>query len=143
MITGQQADDAIRRIVAAMEAENEHAAIAVVDDHGDLIAAYRMDGSRPRHMKVAISKAYTAAVRDQSTADFHDELVRRNMQVASFVDPLFTDTPGGIPVLGGGKQTIAGIGVTGPTKGHDARFAAAGIAAFGADATTKDAGTPR
>lgn len=138
MITARQADVAIRQIVAAMEAENEHAAIAVVDDHGDLIAAYRMDGSRPRHMRVAISKAYTAAVRDQSTASFHEELVRRNMQVASFADPLLTDTPGGIPVIGGEKRTVAGIGVTGPTKGHDARFARAGIGAFGDDATTKD-----
>jgi len=138
MITGQQADAAIRAIVAAMEAEGFFAAIAIVDDHGDLIAAYRMDGSRPRHMRVTICKAYTAAVRDQSTEKFHDELVRRQMQIATFIDPMFTDAPGGIPVFDAAGRTIAGIGVTGPTKGHDARFARAGISAFGPGATSPE-----
>lgn len=138
MITGVQADEAVRLIVAAMEAEGFFAAVAIVDDHGDLVAAYRMDGSRPRHMRVTICKAYTAAVRDQSTERFHEELVRRQMQAASFVDPMFTDAPGGIPVLDAQGRTIAGIGVTGPTKGHDARFARAGIAAFGAGSTSPE-----
>lgn len=110
-------------------------AIAVVDEHGDLIAARRMEGTRPRHMRMAINKAFTAAVMDRNTDDFHVELQRRQIQPAQFGDARFTSLPGGLCIQRDGK-TIAAIGVTGRTGGKDLSLARAGLAAFGADATT-------
>ena len=42
-------------------------AFAVVDSHGDLVAAARMDGCHSRVLKHAIRKAQTAAVYERNT----------------------------------------------------------------------------
>jgi uncharacterized protein GlcG (DUF336 family) len=130
MITAAQALESIRAIVAATEAAGFVVAIAIVDEHGDLIAAHRMDGCRPRWMRASLRKAYTAAVMDRDTASFHDEIVRRNLQISYYGDPMFTGLPGGIPILDAAGATIGGIGVTGPTKMRDAELAAAGLPAL-------------
>lgn len=130
MITAAECRAAIAKIVAATEAANFVVAIAIVDAHGDLVAAERMDGSRPRWMRATIRKAYTAAVMDRTTEAFHDEIVRRHLQIVYYGDPLFTALPGGIPIVGGDGQTIGGIGVTGPTLGRDEELARAGLPAF-------------
>ncbi len=127
MITIAHAQEAIASIIAATEAAGFVVAVAIVDDHGDLIAAARMDGCRPRWMRVSIRKAYTAAVMDRDTASFHDEIVRRQLQVSYYGDPMFTGLPGGIPIVDDAGETIGGIGVTGPTKMRDAELAAAGL----------------
>jgi uncharacterized protein GlcG (DUF336 family) len=132
MITIAQAQAAIAAIVAATEAAGYVVAVAIVDENADLVAAYRMDGSRPRWMRASLRKAYTACVMDRDTANFHDEIVRRNLQIAYYGDPMFTALPGGIPIVGAGGTTIGAIGVTGPTQGRDAELAAAGLPSFAA-----------
>lgn len=102
-------------------------AIAVVDDHGDLIAALAMNGCRPRWMRASLRKAYTAAVWDRDTSIFHEQVVKRQISIADFPEP-YTGLPGGITVQIDG-ETVAGIGVTG--KGKDIEFARRGLAAFG------------
>jgi uncharacterized protein GlcG (DUF336 family) len=52
MITLARARAAIDVIAAASEAAGFFVAIAVIDEHGDLIAAHRMDGCRPRWMRM-------------------------------------------------------------------------------------------
>jgi uncharacterized protein GlcG (DUF336 family) len=130
MITVAQARAAIERIVAATEAAGFVVAIAIVDDHGDLVAAHRMDGCRPRWMRVTQRKAYTAAVMDRETAGFHDDIVKRGIQIAYYGDPMFTALPGGIPILAADGSTLGGIGVTGKTNMRDAELAAAGLPCF-------------
>src|SRR5262245_45219217 len=53
------------RVIAAIQAEvdkeGKGAAIAVVDEHGELIAFVRTDGCRLSSITIAINKAYTAA----------------------------------------------------------------------------------
>jgi glc operon protein GlcG len=119
--------DAIRKAAAAA---GYVVAIAVVDAQGDLIAAQRMEGCRPRWMRASLRKAYTAAVMDRDTGDFHNDIVRRQLQIAYYGDPALTALPGGIVVRQDGR-TIAAIGVTGPTQGHDSDLALHGLAAFG------------
>jgi len=104
--------------------------IAIVDRYGDLIAARRMEGARPRWMRASIRKAYSSAVMDRDTDHFHDEIVRRDLQIAYYGDAQLTALPGGIVVLDANGETIVGIGVTGKTNGRDAELARAGIAAF-------------
>lgn len=122
---------AIDAIVAAAKEAGFVVAIAICDAHGDLIAAYRMPGSRPRWMRATIRKAYTAAVMDRDTDLFHEEVVRRQLQLAYYGDAMFTGLPGGIVVTDAGGETIVGIGVTGPTRGRDAELARAGARYFG------------
>jgi uncharacterized protein GlcG (DUF336 family) len=130
MITIAQTQAAMTAIAAATAAAGYVVAIAIVDENADLVAAYRMDGSRPRWMRASLRKAYTACVMDRDTAAFHDEIVRRNLQIASYGDPMFTALPGGIPIVAGDGTTIGGIGVTGKTEGRDAELAAAGLPCF-------------
>jgi glc operon protein GlcG len=127
MIKIAEAEAAIEKIVAATIEAGYVVAIAIVDENGDLVAAYRMDGSRPRWMRASLRKAYTSCVMDRTTTAFHDEIVRRGLQIGYYGDPLFTALAGGIPVVGPDGTTIGGIGVTGPTQGRDEELAAAGL----------------
>ena len=124
------ATEAVDAIAHAARAAGFVVAIAVVDAHGDLVAARRMDGARPRWMRASLRKAYSSAVMDRDTEDFHAEIVRRGLQIAYYGDPMLTALPGGIVVTGAGGETIAAIGVTGPTQGRDAELARAGVAAL-------------
>ena len=130
MITIAEAQAAIVKIVAATEAAGYEVAIAIMDENADLVAAYRMDGCRPRWMKVSQRKAYTAVVMDRTTENFHEEIVRRSLQISYYGDPMFTALPGGIPIVGKDGRTIGGIGVTGQTKMTDAALGAAGLDCF-------------
>jgi glc operon protein GlcG len=123
----QVARAAIEAIRDAAAAAGYPSAIAIVDDHGDLIAALRMDGCRPRWMRASLRKAYTAAVWDRDTTEFHAQRMKRDIEIADFPEP-YTGLPGGIVVAVDG-ETIAGIGVTG--KGDDIAYAHAGLSAFG------------
>jgi uncharacterized protein GlcG (DUF336 family) len=109
-------------------------AIAIVDSRGDLVAAFRMDGAHQRFLNVSHRKAYTAVVREQTTDSFREELTERKIEIGNFGDPFFSCLPGGIYVVDADGATIAGIGVTGRTRGRDREFALAGIVAFGAGA---------
>jgi glc operon protein GlcG len=130
MITIAEAQAAIAKIVAATEAAGYIVAIVIVDANGDEVASYRMDGCRPRFIKVSLRKAYTSAMMDRSTESFKEEIDRRQLQISYYGDPMFTALPGGIPIVGKDGRTIGGIGVTGLTKHRDAEFGAAGLTCF-------------
>jgi len=68
-------------------------AIAIVDENTDLVAAHRMDGCRPRWMKVSLRKAHTSCVMDRTTENFGEEIIRRQLQISYYGDPLFTALP--------------------------------------------------
>src|SRR5215469_9881478 len=86
--------DVIRKACAAAGFPS---AIAIVDDHGDIVAALRMDGCRPRWMRASLRKAYTAAVWDRDTSEFHKARTERQAEIADFPEP-YTGLPGGLNV---------------------------------------------
>ncbi len=133
MISVARARAAIDAVVAAAEAAGFTVAIAVVDDHGDLIAAQRMDGCRPRSMRMTQRKAYTAAIMDRNTSAFHEELDTMHRQIAYYGDPMLCALPGGVPVRDAAGRTMAAIGVTGNAKNRDEELAATGIPALVAE----------
>src|SRR5471030_334058 len=113
MISLAQAVAAINAVVQASEKAGFAVAIAIVDDHGDLLAAHRMDGCRPRSMRMTQRKAYTAAVMDRDTTAFQEEIVAKNLQIAYYGDPMFCALPGGVVVRAADGTTLGAIGVTG------------------------------
>ena len=127
MITLAQARAAIDAIVAATEAAGFAVAVAIVDDHGDLVAAQRMDGCRPRSIRMTQRKAYTAAVMDRNSAAFAEEVEANRRQLFSYGDPMLCTLPGGVVVKDGSGRTIGAIAVTGNAKNRDEEFASAGI----------------
>jgi glc operon protein GlcG len=130
MISLAQAVAAINAVVRASEEAGFSVAVAVVDDHGDLIAAHRMDGCRPRSIRMTQRKAYTAAVMDRDTTALHEDMVQRHFDISYYGDPMFTALPGGVVARVAGR-TIGAIGVTGNAKNRDGELAAAGLAQLG------------
>jgi glc operon protein GlcG len=122
-----EAEEAMKRILAAAE---NRVAVAIVDEHGDLVLAHRMDGCRERFMTVSIHKAYTSARMDRTTESFGEMIVKRQLQISYYGDPMFTALPGGIPIIGHDGSTLGGIGVTGLIIGRDAAIAALGLPCF-------------
>jgi glc operon protein GlcG len=131
MITLAQALAAIEAVVQASEAAGFSVAVAVVDAHGDLIAAHRMDACRPRAIRMTQRKAYTAAMMDRDTTLFQEELAKKNFDISYYGDPMFTGLPGGIVISDREGRTLGAIGVTGNTKNRDAEFAAVALPHLG------------
>ena len=111
-----------RKLIAAGQAEakknNWPVAIAVVDNHGFLVAFDKMDGTQTASVAIALDKASSASMYRRPTKAFQDMVAAGgagtralNLRGASSVE-------GGLPIVVGGK-IIGGIGVSGVTSDQD------------------------
>lgn len=127
--------DQARKALAAAQAEarknNWPVAIAIVDNHGHLVAFERMDNTQTASMAVAQDKAVSAAMYRRSTKVFQDLVAGAgagtrvlNLRGASSVE-------GGLPLVVDGK-IIGGIGVSGVASDQDGVAAKAGADALAA-----------
>lgn len=120
---------AVKRIVDAAEAEavrnNWNVSIAVVDDHGELLAFRRMDGASLASVDISRGKARTAARFRRPTKSLQDGLAEGRLALLT-VEGL-TALQGGVPILVNGV-VIGAVGVSGVTSEQDELIAAAGIA---------------
>lgn len=105
--------------------------IVVVDGHGLQKAMARMDGALVSSVNVAHGKAYTAAIRQQTTEAYGQALIDnpRLLHSIAAVQPHMFLTPGGIPIIVDG-QVIGAIGAGGAPAGRDLEVATAGLAAI-------------
>ena len=126
-MTHEQALDAIR---ATCQAAPAPVSIAVVDDHGELVACLAMDGAARDTLENARRKAYTAARSDATSTRALAEKVRgAPTELASF-DPQFSFFHGGVAVLVDGRR-VGAVGVSGLPGAEDERLAVAAIGAAG------------
>jgi glc operon protein GlcG len=118
-----------RKVVAAGLAEARKnswpIAIAVVDNHGFLVAFEKMDNTQSASVQIAIDKAASAAIYRRPTKAFQDVLAGGgaglrvlNLRGASTVE-------GGLPIIVDGK-IIGGVGVSGVNADQDGMVAKAG-----------------
>ncbi|HET7681820.1 MAG TPA: heme-binding protein, partial [Xanthobacteraceae bacterium] len=116
------------RVADAAEAEskkrNMNMAIAVVEPSGDLVYFLRMDGTQYASIKIAQSKAASAALFRRSTKSFRDRVAQGDLSPMALEGAVASD--GGVPIVVGGK-IIGAIGVSG---GADDAVAQAGADAF-------------
>jgi cob(I)alamin adenosyltransferase len=95
--------------------------IAIVDDHGWLVALHRMDGAPIPTAEIARDKAWTAATFRISTSEvsrFGDSRMRGyGFNVQNWNERL-TAIPGGMPILNEGRL-IGAIGVCSETPKED------------------------
>ncbi len=105
--------------------------IAVVDDGGNLLAFYRMDGAKITSIDIAINKAFTAAGARKATHEY--------AEIAQPGGPAFgihVSNQGRFMVFGGGLpifvdgHIVGGIGCSSGTPEQDRIVAEAGIEAF-------------
>ena len=119
-IAGPQAALAIVRQVS--ESAPGPVSVAVVDDHGEVVASLRMDGAALDTELNARRKAYTAARSDATTTRALAEKVAGvPTELASF-DPFFPFFLGGVALLSGGVR-IGAVGDSGLPGDVDERLA--------------------
>ena len=104
--------------------------VVVADDHGEVVAALRMDGAALDTELNARRKAYTAARSDATTTRaLAEKVADRPTELASF-DPFFSFFLGGVALISGGER-IGAVGVSGLPGDVDERLALDAIAAAG------------
>jgi len=111
-----------KQLMAAAEGEakkrNWKMNIAVVDTNGDLVHFNRMEGAQIASVQISINKARTAARYRRETRLFFNAFETGHSYVGT-LDPTLVASPGGIPLVEGGK-IIGAIGCSGGTGDQDA-----------------------
>jgi uncharacterized protein GlcG (DUF336 family) len=131
-ITIAKAEKAIAAVVAeaTKSPRNWKFAISVVDPNGELVAFHKMDQTQIASVGISQGKARTAArFRRPSEAFANVMSTPAGGYVATLGDPPPTASPGGFPLLEGGK-IIGAIGCSGATGAQDAVACKAGAELF-------------
>jgi glc operon protein GlcG len=117
-----------REVLTAAEAEakkrNWKMNIAVVDTHGELVHFARMDGAQLASVPISIGKARTAARFRRETRAFYNAFETGHPYVST-LEPTLVASPGGFPLVEGGKL-IGAIGCSGGTGDQDAAICKTG-----------------
>ena len=111
-----------KQVMAAAEAEakkrNWKMNIAVVDTNGELVHFSRMEGAQIASGSISVGKARTAARFRRESRVFFNAFETGHAYVAT-LDPTLVASPGGFPLVEGGKL-IGAVGCSGGTGDQDA-----------------------
>jgi len=114
--------DRAKQVIAAAEAEakrrNWKMNIAVVDTNGELVQFERMEGAQIASGTISIGKARTAARFRRESRVFYN-VYESGHPYVSTLDPTLIASPGGFPLIEGGK-VIGAVGCSGGTGDQDA-----------------------
>ena len=116
--------DRAAQVVAAAVAEAKKAprnwklAISVVDPNGDLVYFYKMDQTQVASVGISQGKARTAARYRRASGLFFNVMQTPAGSYVATLDPALVASPGGIPLVEGGK-IIGAIGCSGATGAQD------------------------
>jgi glc operon protein GlcG len=120
--------DALRvigAIQAELEKDNKGAAIAVTDEHVELMAFLRTDGCRLPSINIAINKAFTAARERTQSVSIGQSSRVEGFPMANFGDLRYTAWGGGAPIYHEGC-VIGAVGVSGLPEEEDILLAKMG-----------------
>lgn len=120
--------DAIKIITfiqSKLEEQGRGAAIAVADEHGELIAFLRTDGCKLPSILIAMNKAYTAAREQRESFAVGESSRRDGFPMTNFGDLRYTAWGGGIPILHH-DRVIGAVGVSGLPEADDMELARLG-----------------
>ncbi|SHN78966.1 GlcG/HbpS family heme-binding protein [Bradyrhizobium erythrophlei] len=117
-----------KQVMAAAEAEakkrNWKMNIAIVDTNGEQVLFERMEGAQIASGAISTNKARTAARFRRETRVFFNAY-ETGHNFAGTLDPTLTASPGGFPLVEGGKL-IGAIGCSGGTGDQDAAICKVG-----------------
>jgi glc operon protein GlcG len=122
MIGARAALAAVAAVTAKADANGQQVAIAVADDHGELLAYVRMDGAALQAGVLAQNKAYTSARDRQPTAALGEWSRSSGRAIGYWTDPRITGFGGGLPIMAGGK-VVGAVGVSGLSEQDDEALA--------------------
>jgi glc operon protein GlcG len=128
-ISLDQATKVLAAAVAKGKTTPYQYAFAVVGPTGNLICFEQEDGAQTSAGEIAINKARTAATFGRPSKTFFDAMQAGHNFVATLA-PYIVASPGGLPLMAGGK-VIGAIGVSGGPNGLiDQTAAQAGVDAL-------------
>lgn len=117
------------RVVEAIRAELERtsrgAAVAVTDEHGELIALLRTDGCPLPSINNAINKAFVAAREGTPSGTVGQRAREENWALTNFGDLRYTGWGGGVPIRVSG-EVVGAVGVSGLSEAEDTALAVLG-----------------
>jgi glc operon protein GlcG len=125
-----EAEQGISAAVAVASEKGRRMAFAVVDSHGDLIAAARMDGCHSRVLRHAIRKAQTAAIYERNTLALKRQMRESDRQLLEWGDLGVTTLQGGL-VVRSEERVVGGVGVGGSSLAIDEEVARILVRAMG------------
>jgi uncharacterized protein GlcG (DUF336 family) len=118
--------------------------VAVVDAGGFLILVKRGDGGRPLTPRIAIAKAFSAAVMQRPTVmlkDWAESNPGFFAQLSTMADQPIVATEGGVTIKRGGV-IIGGLGISGGTGAEDQQICEQVLSALGYELQFQAWGTP-
>jgi glc operon protein GlcG len=123
---------AARLVEAVIEKVGDRgAAVAVVDDHGELLAFRRTDACPLTSISIAQNKAYTAARQRQASKAVGEASANEGFPMSNFGDPRIVTWGGGIPIEVAGR-VVGAIGVSGLPEHVDIELATEAVGLAGA-----------
>ena len=135
----KEARAAVDAVIAEASKEPDRPiAVAVADDHGDLICFAKMDKSCPLFPHMAMNKAYTAARRRCDTLALDKRQREAGRELATWGDNRYTTVQGGVSIMKPPGQelppaagtVLGGIGVSGRRAEEDEQLAFVGLRAL-------------
>lgn len=125
----EEAERAIAAVFEQAKKDGRPVAVAVVDNHGELIAGARMNGAHARVLRHAIRKAYTAAVMGRDTTEFRKDMESAGRILDDYGDSTLTTLQGGL-VVRVDKQIVGAIASGGSPRQRDVEMARIGLDAM-------------
>lgn len=125
-------DDALAVLNAVREELDRRgagAAVAVCDDHGELMAFLRTNGCRLPSITIAMNKAYTAAREQVASKEVGAASRDQGFPMTNFGELRYVSWGGGVPLTTSGT-VVGAIGVSGLPEHEDIELADLGRAAF-------------
>jgi glc operon protein GlcG len=117
------------RIIDALRADLDRdalgAAVAVVDEHGELVALLRTDGCPLPSINNAINKAFVAAREGLPSAANGQRAREEGWPMTNYGDLRYTGWGGGVPIRFNG-QVVGAVGVSGLPEATDVALAEKG-----------------
>lgn len=130
ILTHADAMKVIAVIQQEVEKAGKGAAIAVADDHGEMIAFLRTDGCPLASINIAMNKAFTAARERKESRSVGDSSREKGWPLTNFGDLRYVGWGGGVPIFHG-TECIGGVGVSGLPEEEDMVLARLGAKALG------------
>lgn len=124
-LSHRDASKVIAAIQTELEKENKGAAVAIADEHGELIALLRTDGCPLASINIAINKAFTAARERKESRAVGEASRQENFPMTNFGDLRYIGWGGGVPITHQG-QVIGAVAVSGLPEEEDMKLARMG-----------------
>ena len=125
-------EDALKMVLAGIDKarlESKDIAIAVVDEHGELMAFLHTTHCNYASINIAMNKAFTAARDRKTTFELAKGCAEFGYQTTYFGDLRYTGFGGGVPVVFQ-NHVIGAVGVSGLTQEEDEVYAKYAISAL-------------